>query len=221
MGENIGAAARVMRNFGLSQLRVVNPRDGWPNHKAIDMAKWAADIVEQAVIYDTLDEALDGVHKAYALTARRRDMVKPSFNPRQLVADMQQKLTADQQAAFIFGSERSGLSNEQVSLCDGIVTIPVDEGYTSLNLAQAVAVMCYEYAVCDAKEEEEPAAELADKSDVLAMVRHFEQVLDDIDYFRVPEKRDKMLQNIRNMFIRAEMTEQEVRTMRGILKALN
>ena len=216
MGENIGAAARVMMNFGLDDLRVVAPRDGWPNPKAVDMAASASGIIEQAQIYNDLGGALGDLQYACAITARERDMEKPHYDSSKFADNL-----PPGKLGMVFGPERSGLTNEDISLVDSIVTIPTGDVYPSLNLAQAVAILCYEWF---SKEHDDLAERVGDdkasKKGILAFFEHLEGLLDEAEFFKIPEKREKMVQNIRNIFHKAELTEQEVRTLRGILTAL-
>lgn len=224
MGENIGAAARVMLNFGLTDLRIINPRDGWPNPKAEDMSAGALDVIKNAKIFDNTADALEDITHLYATTARSRDMVKPVYTPRTAIDEIT-TLPAKQKAAILFGAERSGLNNEDVTLAKGIITIPVAPIYTSLNLAQAVCVVCYEYAAAASNDTplQDPAhtkaPTVATAREVDDTLRDLETALDKTEFFRVPEKKPRMIQNIRNMFTRNSYTEQEIRTLRGIIRS--
>lgn len=226
MGENIGAAARVMLNFGFTDLRIVAPRDGWPNPKAEDMSAGALDVIKNAKIYDNTADALEGITHLYATTARMRDMVKPTFSPRQTSKEIL-TLSNPTQAAIMFGAERSGLENSDVTLANAVVTIPVAPIYASLNLAQAVCVICYEIAAAMAEdgtqtptinEAEHPLANRREIDDTLT---HLEETLDKTAFFRVAEKKPRMLKNIRNMFTRHHYTVQEIRTFRGMVKSFS
>ena len=143
MGENIGAVARAMMNCELSELRLVAPRDGWPNQKAYPMASGADQILDDAQVFETFQDAIADCHYTYAMTARLRDMNKPTYSPRQLMTELMPKKTG--KTAFIFGAERSGLSNEDISLCTAIVEVPLNPEFSSLNLAQAVLLCAYEF----------------------------------------------------------------------------
>ena len=242
MGENIGSAARVMMNFGLSDLRIVTPRDGWPNPKAVDTAKWAKPVIEAAQVFDSLKDATFDISKLYATTARSRDMVKPVATARQTAQEI---LSHKGKSAIMFGAERTGLENKDISLADKITVIPVSKEYSSLNLAQAVSIICYEYfhniyeesdnidddlPICSdlpgfsesnkLKEIDLGKSNAATKHDVAKMFEHLEKELDEGDFFKVPDKRAKMIINIRNIFARANLTDQDVRTLRGIIKSL-
>jgi tRNA/rRNA methyltransferase len=224
MGENIGSAARVMLNFGVTDLRIVNPRDGWPNPKAVDMAKSARQVIDNARIFTSLKDASFDIHRIYAATARPRDMVKTVITPRKCAEEVHKNSNNGEKCALMFGPEQSGLDNDDIVLADAIVTIPVAPLYTSLNLAQAVSILCYEwFSENDATPKE--TLELgkygsASKQDIAAMFESLEQELDKSDFFKVADKRPKMVRNIRNIFIRANLTDQDVRTIRGLIKSL-
>ena len=220
MGENIGAAARIMQNFDLSHLRVVSPRDGWPNQRAIDMAKGGKNIVEKAQIYDDLEAALADVNLAYGATVRPRDMVKQVLTPKDFVENSN-NASVDSKVAIIFGAEQSGLSNEDIALCNGIITIPVGKTYQSLNLAQAVAIVAYEWFASTKSESlGQKSQKLANKNELFGLFGHLEEELDKTNFYGNIDKRPKMTQNIRSLFTRCNLTEQEVRTMRGIIRSL-
>jgi len=221
LGENIGAAARVMLNFGLTDLRIVTPRDGWPNPKAVDMAKGAKEVIKNAQVFDSLAEATTDINRLYATTARPRDMIKPVVTPRKCAEEI---TTNAQRSAIMFGPERSGLNNDDITLADAIAAIPVAPIYTSLNLAQAIAIMCHEWFSAKdetaAKEMELGNYGLAPKNEIANFFEHLESELDKTDFFKVEDKRPKMVRNIRNIFSRADLTDQEVRTLRGVIKSL-
>ena len=226
LGENIGATARAMLNFGIDDLRIVNPRDGWPNPKAEDMSKGAISVIENARIFESLADAAHDINRLYATTARPRDMVKPIITPEDCAQNIMQNAEAGEKSAIMFGPERSGLNNDDLTLCDSIVIIPVSEVYGSLNLAQAVVLMCYEYFklngddIIKLEKNIHENDEVADKAELASMFCHLEQELDNSGFFRVEDKRKKMVYNIRNIFSRNELTTQEVRTLRGIIKSL-
>lgn len=216
MGENIGAAARIMANFGFNQLRLVAPRDGWPNPKAEAMASGATHILEKAESYDSLEEALSGIHHSYALTARSRGADKHYYRPEELPA----LLIPERQHALIFGCERSGLSNDDVSLCDHIITIPTTDS-SSINLAQSVAIMAYECSKAHAFHIAETSkVEKATHDELLHLVNHLESALEEHHYFKAQEKKPGMIRNIRSLFKRQNLTSQDVRTLRGIIRVL-
>jgi tRNA/rRNA methyltransferase len=222
LGENIGACARVMCNFNLSDLRIIAPRDGWPNDKAIDMAKSAKHIIEQATIYNTVEEALGDIHFLYATTVRPRYMVKPVYTPKKAIEDIYSH--TNNKSAILFGPERSGLSNDEIALANAIITVPVGSEYDSLNLAQAVAIIAYEYFVYrqDYTKEHLPLGntQLANRKEIALLLGHLEEELDKSGFFYVKAKREHMSRNIRNLFARTTLTEQDVRTLRGIIRSL-
>lgn len=219
LGENIGAAARVMGNFGLSELRLVAPRDGWPNPAADTMSAGAIpDGVVTVSVFDTLDAAVADVQHVIATTARPRGMEKPVVDA---VGGVDWIAGRAGRTGVMFGAEKSGLPNEAVTLADAILTYPVNRGFASLNLAQAVGVFCHAWAAgAGVPEAFEGVDQPADRLDLLGMFAHFEAELDRAGFFFPPEKRDVMVQNLRNAFARAGWTAQEVRTFRGAVKAL-
>ena len=215
MGENIGAAARVMLNFGLKDLRIVTPRDGWPNPKAVDMAAGAKSVIKDAKIFDSLEEAVADLKFLYATTARPRDMVKEVINP----YECGELLRSNKPAGVIFGGEKSGLSNSDIVLADKIVSIDVSDEYGSLNLAQSVGVICYEFFSKKSKSAK-AKPNVAPKKDINEALKHLEQELEIKGFFKVKEKKKGMLDNINNIFTRAEITKQEAQTIRGIIRSL-
>lgn len=209
MGENIGAAARVMANFGIDDLRIVAPRDGWPNDKARDIAAHADKLIDQAKIFANLDEAVADLGFLYATTARNREQDKPVIAPREIAHKTK--------TGFVFGPERTGLTNEEISICDEIISIPVSENFKSINLAQSVAVICYEVSTITLQK---PERELAGKKELISFFEHLESELDKHGFFQEQNKKPGMLENIRTLFNRAQLSPQEVRTLRGMIKAL-
>ena len=219
MGENIGAAARVAKNFAISDLRIVAPRDGWPNPKAHEMAAGAKDLIENAKLFDSTAEAIADLHKIYATTARDRYMEKQVFTAREAGDDAKKQLESGQTIGLLFGPERSGLENEDIALANAMVTIPVNPDYGSLNLAQAVGIVCYECSqVVPEASTEQP--EIATKQEIHGLFDHLEQELDQRNFWKVDTKKPAMWRNIRNLFQRTDMTSQEVRTLRGIIRCL-
>jgi tRNA/rRNA methyltransferase len=212
MGENIGATARAMKNFGINDLRVVNPRDGWPNHKAIEMSVGAVDVVESAKIYQNLNSSLSGVSKLYALTARRRDMNKPHLYLHEIT-----EIPAN--SAFMFGRESSGLSNNEISMADCIVSIDTDPHFTSLNIAQSVILVCYQ--IFKSRSSDEIVEDLCDKEHLVYFLDSLISMLDKRNFFKVEEKRATMLCNIRNIFTRNNLSPNELQTLIGIIKKLD
>ncbi|MDP3736979.1 MAG: RNA methyltransferase [Hyphomonadaceae bacterium] len=220
MGENIGAAARVMANFGLTDLRLVAPRDGWPNPAAETMSAGALPDVVKVTVFDTVEAAIADCGLVIATTARPRGLEKPVM----VLAEARARMLATPgRTGILFGAERMGLPNEAVTLSDAILSFPVNSDFASLNLAQAVALAAHGWAEGKAGLPEGFAAPVdapASKEDLLGMMEHFEDELDRAGFFLPEVKREVMVQNLRNAFTRAGWTEQEVRTFRGAIKAL-
>ncbi len=218
MGENIGAAARAMLNFGIDDLRIVNPRDGWPNHKAEEMSAGAIDVINNAQIFEKLEDAVKDIEFLYATTIRKRDMVKPVISSAELSNNIKHNI----KIGFIFGGEKSGLSNKDITIADNILTIPVGKEYTSLNLAQSVAIICYEWLkTIDNKNHDFGVdRDLAKKESVMLFLDHLLSELEESNFFKVDEKKAKMTDNIVNIFTRIGLTEQEVRILRGVIRGL-
>lgn len=218
LGENIGAAARAMSNFGLSELRLVSPRDGWPNEKAREMAAGAAPIIESAQVFSGLSEAMHDVTHTYATTARTREVVKRIVTPEEAAAEAS-ALPEGAKAALLFGPERTGLLNEDLALADTLITIPTAAN-ASLNLAQAVIILGYAWHCNAAAAMPVEPRVPAGKQEVEEMFAQLEAYLDARDYFRTPEKKPLMWLNLRNIFLRAQPDSQEVRTLRGMFRSL-
>ncbi len=220
MGENIGAAARVMANFGLADLRLVAPRDGWPNPAAETMSAGALPDVVRVAVFDTVEQAIADCALVFATTARPREMEKPVLGAGEAVARIR---ATPARTAILFGAERAGLPNEAVSLSDAILSYPVNTAFASLNLAQAVALLAH--ALAEAAASGPPPAFAgvdapATREDLVGMMEHFEEELDRAGFFFPEAKRAPMVQNLRNAFTRAGWTSQEVSTFRGAIKAL-
>ncbi|MEZ5955197.1 MAG: TrmH family RNA methyltransferase [Hyphomonas sp.] len=225
LGENIGAAARVMRNFGLTDLRLIAPRDGWPNPAAETMSAGAFGAGVTVSVYETLPEALEGITWLAAATARLRGMEKRVGDARDAAETAHARLRAGK-SAIMFGAEKSGLPNDAVALSDFLMTYPVDPDFKSLNLAQAVCVFCSEWgriALGPRGDDEAVKAglgALAPRDELYRMFEHFEEELERAGYFFPPEKTALMKDNLRAALIRADWTQQEVQTFRGAIKAL-
>ncbi len=224
MAENIGTTARAMANFGLSRLRLVAPRDGWPNARAYPAASGANRILDEAELFATFEEAIADLTYTYAATARPHDQVKPVVGPREAVAALVPRVAAGEAVGVVFGRERNGLLAGEVALANAILTYPVNPAFSSLNLAQAVLVLAYEWfsqahgAVLPHKVEERP--EPASKAHMLAFFSSLEQALDRFEFFRPAEKREGMVINLRNIFQRMQPTKQDVATLHGVVTAL-
>jgi tRNA/rRNA methyltransferase len=205
LGENIGFAARAMANFGLSDLRLVAPRDGWPNEKAHDAAAGAAYVVDEARVYATVEQAIGELNYVLAATARPRELVKTVLSPESAALELKERGRRGERTGILFGPERSGLDNDTIALADAILTAPVNPDFASLSLPQAVLLFGYEWLKCE--------------STAPSLGRVTE--LDRTGFLYPPEKRGSMVRNIRNMFHRMGATEQDVRTWRGIVAALS
>lgn len=224
MGENIGATARAMLNCGLCHLRLVNPRDGWPNERADAMSSGALELMPPVQVFGTLAEAIADCHTIYATTARARDLVKPVMTARSAGVDMHTDIANGQRVAILFGAERSGLSNDEVMMAHKLITIPLNPGFSSLNLGQSVLLVAYEWSqgTFDA-----PAMTVPLGKSAPAPAALFNSFFDRLDgelmkggFFRVPEMKDIISRNIRSFFMRAEPTDQEINTLHGILTTL-
>jgi tRNA/rRNA methyltransferase len=248
MGENIGAAARAMANFGLSELRLVAPRDGWPNPKASDTAGKALHIIDDAVVYENTNASVADRQFVLATTARERAMNMPVMEVRAAMAELHTRAARGEKCAVMFGPERTGLENEDMVLADAVVTIPVSPEYASLNVGQAVVVCAYEWfmntslrgaegdeaiqtqEVTSAEDSARWIATASPRNDdgvigapreqLMGLLGQLEAELDDVNFWRVPEKKEIMWRNIRASLVRAGLSEQEIATWRGIIKAL-
>ncbi len=220
MGENIGAAARVMGNFGLRDLRLIDPRDGWPNSKADNVAVGSPVLQSVKVEYQPV-AAMADLTRIYATTARPRGMEKRVLTPREAMAEIRAAHAAGERAGILFGGEKAGLPNELVADSDAIITLPVDREFWSLNLAQTVACCAYEWRAGDGVADDfSPVSGPATREDIERLFAHFEAELDRAGFFHPPEKTPLMVNNLRAALVRARFTEQEARTFRGAIKAL-
>lgn len=226
LGENIGMVARAMANFGLSELRLVNPRDGWPSEKARAAASKADHVIDGVVVFDTLEQAVADLNYVFATTARERDGFKPVRGPEGANKVLRGRMVAGERTGILFGRERYGLSNEEVAMADEIVTFPVNPAFASLNIAQAVLLMSYEWmkSSLDAGEEtpfSSPEPVPASKEHLNGMIGHLEAALDARGYFRPAAKKPKMLDNLRAVFTRPAFTLEEIKLLRGVISSLD
>jgi tRNA/rRNA methyltransferase len=225
LGENIGTAARAMANFGLWDLRLVNPRDGWPNEKAIAAASRADHVIEKVRVFATLEEAMADLSMVFATTARRRDLQKPVYGPEEGAQRIISHIEGDAAAGILFGREKWGLYNEEVALADAIVTFPVEAAFASLNIAQAVLLMAYEWRQQVDKGEVLPFTggleEVAPRKELLGLFGHLEETLDRTGFFKTEDKRPTMVDNLRAVFTRAGLSSQEIRTLRGVISSID
>ena len=223
LAENIGAVARVMANFGLSDLRMVNPRDGWPQDRAWASASGADWPLEGARVCTGLDEAVSDLQVVFAATARPRETRLPVLTPREAAARLHAEAAEGRRTGILFGGERAGLETADIARCQAIVTIPIDPRFRSLNLAQAVALNAYEWRMLIA-DAAPPAfrdtAEPAPQAELLGLYEHLERELEASGFFYPPEKTPSMVRNLRVIFARAGLSTQEARTLRGVITAL-
>ncbi len=224
MGENIGAAARAMWNFGLDRMGIVAPRDGWPNQKAVAMASGAGRLLDEARVCDTLADAIRDRDYVFATTARGRGLTKPVMTPERAMAHARALCEQGRKVAVLYGPERAGLENEDVAHADAIISVPVNPAFASLNLAQAVLLNAYEWnrQVADIAPEVLAMAktEFANKAEVQALGDHYQERLDDAGFFFPPEKADGMKLNLRNMWSRLPLTRADVQMLHGVLRQM-
>jgi tRNA/rRNA methyltransferase len=223
IGENIGAAARAMANFGLSKLRLVKPRQAWPNPEAQKMASGADIILHQTVLFDSIEAAIADCTLVLATTARAHDQAKPVAGADEAAQLLAPRVAAGETVALLFGRERYGLENHEIALADRIVTLPVNPAFASLNLAQAVSIVAYEWfkltggGLPFAMPNKSPPAV---KQQLLAFFAKLEAELERVEYFRPPDKHGVMQINLRNIFHRMEPSQQDIQTLNGVLTAI-
>ena len=235
LADNVGMVARAMANFGLDELRLIAPRDGWPNEKARIAASGANHVIDDATAFPSLNEAIGDLNWLAATTARQRDLRKPVMTPIEAVAEMRARIEKGERCGVLFGRERNGLETSEVANADALVMIPVNASFASLNLAQAVLILGYEWMRGSAQQSlgrvttyESPieaGLNLGDdrpatKEELLGFFEHLEGELDRLGYFNPPYKRESVVRNLRTMLSRMGGTEQEVRTLRGIVATL-
>jgi tRNA/rRNA methyltransferase len=219
LGQNIGKAARAMLNFGLTDLRLVSPRDGWPNRDAGPSASGADLVLEQARLFDRVEDAIADCSLVFASTVRRRDLVLPVLTP----GDMADRITgSEERSAILFGPERSGLETEEVALADAIVTVPINPEFASLNLAQAVILLAYEWSKRGALAQP-PARELeapAPHGELEGLIDHLNEELEAKGYFHPPSRTQATKNTLRTIFTKPGWSSREVKAVRGIIRAL-
>lgn len=226
LGENIGMVARAMANFGLAELRLVNPRDGWPSEKARAAASRADHVIDATRIFDDLPSAIADLNFVFATTARERDGFKPVRGPVEAGRSLRSRSIAQQKTGILFGRERFGLNNEEVALADEIVTFPVDPGFASLNIAQAVLLMSYEWMKSGLEDETQtnfssPEMQPATKAQLHSLFDHLEAALDVRGYFRPLTKKPKMIDNLRAVLTRPGFAESELKVLHGFVSSLD
>ena len=224
LGENIGMVARAMNNCALGELRLVRPRDGWPSAAAVKASSGSEAILEAARLYDSTEAAVADLNRVYATTARLRGMTKPIDTPRKAAASLRAQAAAGERCGVLFGPERSGLTNDDVVLAERVIEVPLNPAFTSLNLAQAVLLLGYEWFLLGIEVEgsrlEAGGTLPAPKDELLNFFGRLEEKLDESGFLYPPEKRPAMVRNIRNLFQRMGLTESELRTLHGIVSAL-
>jgi tRNA/rRNA methyltransferase len=224
LGENIGATARAMLNFGLADMRLVSPRDGWPNERATAMASGAQIVLDRAQVFDTTRAALADCEFVLATTARPRECRLPVYDPAAAASEMKTRIDRGERCAVMFGPERSGLENEDVLRADTIISIPVNPSFASLNIAQAALVIAYEWARADGREASPGALDAeppAPREAFEGLIDHLFAELTTRGYFHPAERRPVMEMKIRAALARAGLTEAETRTLRGVVKSLS
>lgn len=254
MGENIGMCARAMLNCAVTELRIVNPRDGWPNEMAIKTSSGAVELLEKAKLYKTAKEAIADLEFVLATTARERGMTKEVYSPETAAREIRRRNSLPvtpaeagvsapqsgdsgfrqndglkQRCGILFGRERTGLENDEIVMANAILNIPLNPGFSSLNLAQAVLLTCFSWLNADnpfnlvenAGAAENGHTQLATKNEIEMFLGLLEKDLADADFFRSPEQKPTLLRNIRNFFFRSAPTQQDISTLHGIIVALS
>jgi tRNA/rRNA methyltransferase len=222
LAENIGMAARAMANFGLSELRLVSPRDGWPKKGARTAASGAVHVLDRATLYPTARDAVADLHLVLATTARERGQMKRVLAPDEALRTVHAQAAMAQRTGILFGRERTGLGNDEIALADVAVTFPVDPAFASLNLAQAVLLVAYEWSRAQGRSLPfggEPRTPPAPRAMLLSFFDYAEAELETAGFYP-PDKRPVMTRNMRDIFHRLELNEQDVRTLRGAFRAL-
>lgn len=224
MGENIGAAARAMLNFGLDRMRIVDPRDGWPNPAAVALASGAGRVLDHASVHGDLAGALADCTYVYATTARQRDLVKDVLSPEEAMRDAARRMAAGAHVAVLFGPERAGLENEDIAQVNALISVPVNPDFPSLNLAQCVLLVGYEWMRVAGdvvpRQTEMAGTDWANGDEVEHLARHFEDRLEAAGFFFPDHKVDSMKLNLRNMWSRMPLTRADVQTLHGMLRQM-
>lgn len=224
MGENIGAAARAMLNFGLDHMRIVAPRDGWPNPAAVAMASGAGRVLDNARVSPDLPDALADCSFVFATTARDRDLTKPVYTPEAAMKLAAEKIAAGERVAVLFGPERAGLENDDISRANAIVSVPVNPEFASLNLAQCVLLMGYEWMRQQGDHtpivHEMAGTDWADNSEIEHLAKHYEERMEDAGFFYPEHKATSMKTNLRNMWSRLPLTRADVQILHGTLRQM-
>jgi tRNA/rRNA methyltransferase len=224
LGENVGATARAMLNFGLTDLRLVAPQCGWPNARALQAASGATEVLNRVSVFDRVEDAASDLQRLYATTARARDLPKPVITAAQAASKARTALQKGEGIGIVFGPERTGLSNADLIYADAVVSIPVNPDFFSLNLAQAVLLVAYEWfksrVDIPERREVEPAGRTATKSELDQLLKHLIAALDAVDFFRTADRRASMSRALQLIFARAGLREPDVHLLRGVVKEL-
>jgi len=224
MGENIGAAARAMWNFGLDRMRLVAPRDGWPNPAAEAMASGAGRVLDRAELFDDLDAAISDCTYVMATTARARGLTKPVFSPERAMAEAASRLAGGARVAVLFGPERAGLENEDVARANALIRVPVNPEFPSLNLAQCVLLCGYDWRRVTGEAVHErvdmAGADWAEAGEIARLADHYEERLEAAGFFFPDDKATRMKTNLRNLWSRMPLTRADVRMLHGIMRQM-
>jgi tRNA/rRNA methyltransferase len=224
LGQNIGAVARAMLNFGLTDLRLVRPRDGWPNPEAIPRAAGADKVLKNVQVFPDTLSAISDLNRVFATSPRVHDIIKVIYSPHTALEALSVSSQEGGKVGILFGSERCGLTNDDISLCEALIKIPNNPDFSSLNLAHAVVLIAYEWFLQVTSHPTQVFrtgwTRLATGDDLGKFFNHLEEELDRTGFLRHKKKRSTMVRNIRNIFQRASLTQQEVRTLRGIIRSL-
>ena len=224
MGENIGAAARAMWNFGLDRMRVVDPRDGWPNTRAVAMASGAGRLLDEALLCEDTARALEHCTYVFATTARQRDLTKPVFSPEAAMTEAAKRISEGQQVAVMFGPERAGLENEDIARANAIINVPVNPDFPSLNLAQCVLLLGYEWqrarGQITARRDEMAKTDWASNAEIEALSVHYEDRLEEAGFFFPAPKSEGMKINLRNMWSRLPLTRADAQMLHGMMRQM-
>jgi len=219
LGQNIGKAARAMLNFGLTEMRLVAPRDGWPNPDAGPSASGADIVLERAQVFGSAEQAIADCSQVFASTVRRRDLVMPVLRPEEMAESI---ASSADRSAILFGAERSGLETEEVALANAIVTVPINPEFGSLNLAQAVILLAYEWSKRSslAVPTEKPLESVAPHGDLEGLISQLNAELDAKSYFHPPSRTQATKNTLRTIFTKTGWSSREVKAVRGIIRAL-
>ncbi|MDX8348646.1 RNA methyltransferase [Cognatiyoonia sp. IB215446] len=223
MGENIGAAARGMWNFGLDRMRIIAPRDGWPNQKAVAMASGAGRLLDEAQIFDDTQAAIADCDYVYATTARPRGLTKPVLTPEVAMAEARAMIAEGRKVAVMFGPERSGMENDDIARANAIISVPVNPDFPSLNLAQCVLLTGYEWRRASVPAQPahmDAAGDWAEQIEIEKLSQHYEETLDQAGFFFPDHKAANMKTNLRNLWSRMPLTRADVQVLHGIMRQM-